>query len=521
MKVKEFRLGFLLALALIYSSQAQTEEQHVHFSDYKQIVQLDRIVPQSPDSLYVELPDSTEMNLIPDIRTVFERQNKMYSTPKSPGKNLLRILKKDELEISNEAMYWAKLVRDPSYYFDEQTTFRDTIIVDPIFLPIVYKGKPFSDQELTFYSMDFMKPQFKETEVYQPTAVFEDYLEKKKSGELAVRYVEEKYPFYIHYTEKQMPNELVKTDVIKKDTYENLQLKVENEADFSDVTPVKFIPERRYWTSGFESAVQFSQNYISDNWYKGGSSNLNLYTKNVLSYNYSKDKVQITNQIEYRTSIYTAPKDTIHAYKVGDDVLRLSNNIGYKAFNKWSYTFDTEIKTQIFQNYKENTEQKQAALLAPVTATFGLGMKYNLTKQFKNKHKKLVMAVNLAPLSLTYMYSRLKNADEIDLGRHGFTLDEETNTYKNSFTQLGSSINSSLTFNFNRNVTWQSRLTYFTSYNNVKMEFENTLTMAISRFFSTRIYLNVRYDDTATVKDPDFNYFQVNELMSFGFNYKW
>jgi hypothetical protein len=146
---------------------------------------------------------------------------------------------------------------------------------------------------------------------------------------------------------------MIKTNVIKKNTLEDLQLKVESDADFSDVTPTKFIPERRYWTSGFESAFQFSQNYISPNWHKGGTSNLNLFTKNALTYNYAKDKVQITNQIEYKTSIYTAPKDTIHDYKISDDVLRIHNNVGYKAFNKWSYTFDTEIKTQLFQNYKK------------------------------------------------------------------------------------------------------------------------------------------------------------------------
>ncbi|MDD4515145.1 DUF3078 domain-containing protein [Massilibacteroides sp.] len=518
MKVKKLCWGLLFVLVLISSLHAK--EQNINTLNSVLIVNsYDKT--NNIDSLDYLTVDSVELNKITDIRSIFEKQNATYSTPKALGENLLRFLKKDELQISNEAMYWARLIRDASYYVDEHQTFKDTIIVDPIFLPIVFKGHPFTKKELTFYSMDFTNPKFKRPDLYTPAPIFKDYIDKKKSEEIALRFVEEKHPSYIHYTERDMPSELVKASVIKRDTYENIQLKVENDADFSDVTPVKFIPERRYWTSGFESAVQFSQNYISKNWHKGGSSNLNLYTKNVLSYNYTKDKVNITNQVEYRTSIYTAPKDTIHAYKVGDDVLRLSNNIGYKAFNKWSYTFDTEIKTQVFQNYKENTEQKQAALLAPVTATFGIGMKYDLTKQFKQKHKKLVMAVNLAPLSLTYMYSTLKDPEEIDLGRHGFELDTTTNLYKNSFTRLGSSINSSLTFNFNRNVTWQSRLNYFTSYDNVKMEFENTLTMAISRFFSTRIYLNVRYDDTATTKDTDFSYFQVNELLSFGFNYKW
>ncbi|MDD2436114.1 MAG: DUF3078 domain-containing protein [Massilibacteroides sp.] len=519
MKAKKLYFGFVFFLTLISSLQAKEQNNKILGNS---LMLKSNSLTQPQDSTIIFTVDSLELNRIAGIRSVFEKQNSTYSTPQTPSENLLRFLKKDELTLSNEALYWARLIRDASYYFDKQVTFRDTMIVDPIYLPIIFKGHPFTDKTLTFYSMDFTKPKLKKTELIAFEPIFKDYLKRQKSSELAVRYVEEHHPSYIRYSMRDMPKELIKTNVIKKNSLEDLQLKVENDVDFSDVTPTKFIPERRYWTSGFESAIQFSQNYISPNWHKGGSSNLNLFTKNVLSYNYAKDKVKVDNQIEYKTSIYTAPKDTIHSYKISDDVLRLHNNVGYQAFNKWSYTFDTEIKTQLFQNYKENTEQKQAAILAPVTVTFGVGMKYDLTRSYKeDKHKKLVMAVNLAPLSLKYMYSVLKDPKEIDLGRHGFVLDEETGMYDNSFAEFGSSVDAQLTFNFNRNVTWQSRLNYFTSYKNIKMEYENTLTMAINRFFSTRIYLNLRYDDSVQ-KNEDFDsYFQINELLSFGFNYKW
>ena len=519
MKVKKVSFGLAFVLALISSLQAK--EQNINTLNNILVIHSTNLPQQTDSTLILEI-DSLDLNRISDIRTVFEKQNKTYSTPKAPGKELLRFLKKDELEISNEAMYWARLIRDASYYFDDYVTYHDTIIVDPIYLPLIFKGEPFTEEELTFFSMDFTKPKFTKPNLYEPKPIFEEYQRRKKSGEIATRYIEHTYPYYIHYSQNDIPTELIQATTIKKNIYENLQLKVENEADFSDVTPTKFIPERRYWTSGFESAIQFSQNYVSPNWHKGGSSNLNLFSKNMLTYNYAKDKIQINNQIEYRASIYTAPKDTMHSYKVGDDVLRFYNNIGYKAFNKWSYTFNTEIKTQLFQNYKENTKQKQASILAPVTATFGIGMVYDLKKQFtSNKHKKLQMSANLAPLSLKYMYSILKDPTEIDLGRHGFKINESTGMYDNSFAEFGSDITVKLNFSFNRNVTWDSRLNYFTSYKNVKMEYENTLTMAISRFFSTRIYLNVRFDDSVK-KNEDFDsYFQINELLSFGFNYKW
>lgn len=518
-KVKKLSLGLVFVLALISSLKA--EVQTINIINSSLVINRSTFDQDTTDTRAFAI-DSVELSKVVDLRTVFERQNKTYTTPKSPDKALLRFLKKDELEISNEAMYWAKMIRDASYYFDNNVTFRDTMIVDPMYLPIVFRADPFTDEELTFYSMDFMKSKFVKPELYQTDTIFDDYLKRKKSSDMAIAYVEEKHPSYIRYTERQMPQELVKTKYIKKDTYENIQLKVESEADFSDVTPVKFIPERRYWTSGFESAIQLSQNYISDNWHKGGNSNFSIFTKNALIYNYTKDMIKVVNEIEQATSIYTASEDTHHSYKVSNDILRLHNNVGYKAFSKWSYTFDTEFKTQLFKNFKENSEEMQAAFMAPFSVTFGVGMMYDLGKTFaSNKHKKLALSVNLAPLSYTYMYTRLKDPDKADMGRHGFKVNEKTGMYDNSFSNLGSNIKASMTFNFSRNVTWQSRLDYLTSYENVKMEFENTLTLAISRFFTTRIYLYLRYDDAAKERDKDWNYFQLNQLLSFGFNYRW
>jgi hypothetical protein len=228
--------------------------------------------------------------------------------------------------------------------------------------------------------------------------------------------------------------------------------------------------------------------------------------------------VQFTNELELKASIYNAPNDTLHNYKIGDDLFRIHSNFGYRAFNKWYYTVDGEIKTQLFNNYQENTPLKQAAFFSPFSVNLGIGMKYELTKAFKTRNKKLQLSLNLAPVSYTYLYSI---DDKIDLGRHGFRKKEDSDEYNNALTRIGSNIRADMTMAFNRNVSWQSRFYYFTTYELTQFEFENTLTLAISRYFSTRIYAHLRFDDSVT-KNPDFDsFFQLNELISFGFNYKW
>ena len=512
---------------VIYTLLGLTASLYQAFAQSNQLIQ-PQIIPQTiqtttpPDSTEEDLEfDEGDLKSIVTLRQQFERQNSGYSTQKTPSENLLRFLKKDELELSDEVLYWARWVRDASTLFDARMSFRDTVIVNPLFMPFVFKGDYLpKEEDLVFYDTKALQVRTPYDNLYPTDSLFKDELRLQAIEESAHRYVETNLPTYIRYSQQDLPTELVKSHIIKKDIHEDTPIKVENEANFEEVdAPQKFIPERRYWTSHFESSVQFAQNYISSNWHKGGTSTLNLTNRQYFVYNYAKDKVQLTNELEWKTNAYTAPKDTLRNYKIGDDVLRLHSNFGYKAYNKWFYSFDFTFQTQLFSNFAENTNNKIAALLAPFSINIGLGMKYDLAKSFmSNKHKKLSLALNVAPISYTYMYSI---RDDINFGKHGFELDDATGEYKRSYSKFGSTINATLNFQFNRNVSWYSRFYYFTSYERILGEFENRLNLAISRFFSTTISLNLRYDDAAQKSDDLKSYLQINELLSFGFNYKW
>lgn len=512
MNIKKYTTALFIAFS--FCNLVNAQDTNVIVSDpMKRTKQVDQA-----DTLHFTV-DESELDGISDIRTQFEKQNKSYSPPSYPSENLLRFLKKDEIEISPEALYWATWVRDASTIFDNSMTFKDTIIVNPLFMPPLFKGG-LLPMDLKFYDKNFAQSLRPEYPWFTPDTLFKEEKDRKQMEDMAYNFIRNNYPDYFQYSLNDLPNDIVKTHVIQKNSYEPELIKIQNEADFSDVTgPAKFIPERRYWVSHFESAIQLAQNYISPNWHKGGISALNLTNREYFVYNYNKDKIQFTNELEIKTNVFTAPKDTLHDYKVGDDVFRLHSNFGYKAFNKWFYTFDATFQTQLFNNYQENTTTKQAAFLAPLSINLGLGMKYDLNKTFAKRHKNVTASVNVAPISYTFMYSVLKN--NIDLSRHGFKKNEETGEFENKLSQFGSTINATMTFQFSRNISWYSRLYYFTSYDRILGEFENRLNLAISRYFSTIISINLRYDDAVT-KNEDFDsYLQINELLSFGFNYKW
>ena len=64
-----------------------------------------------PDTFPLLDLEETELDKIPDLRAQFEKLNSSYSSPAAPSENLLRFLKKDEIELSPEAQYWVNWVK--------------------------------------------------------------------------------------------------------------------------------------------------------------------------------------------------------------------------------------------------------------------------------------------------------------------------------------------------------------------------------------------------------------------------
>ncbi|MDR2233730.1 MAG: DUF3078 domain-containing protein [Tannerella sp.] len=402
----------------------------------------------------------------------------------------------------------------------DSSCYQDTNMFNPMFLMPVFKP-------IQTFTPDIYRPQrwtvgtdnsASQLSMYKPITVFQKEKIKKQISDAAYLHILFKLPYLFKYTIDNLPSEKMyliekneKAQVTVGEVYVHLD---ENEA------PKKFIPDRKYWISGFESAIKFSENSTSGNWYSGPikTTILNIFTRNIVKYNYAKDRIKWDNDLELRLNFYNSPNDTLRRYKVSDDFFRLHSNYGLKAFNKWYYTIDSEFKTQLFSNYQENTNFLQAGLLSPFTFNIGVGVKYDLTHKYNRPDRSLAISLNLAPLSYTYMSSR---KDDIDWGRHGFPKDDATGDYKHYLSRFGSTADFNMNWKITWDVVWKSRLKYFTTYDRVVAECENSLDFAISRFFSTLLYLNLRYDDGVTKVNESDSFLQWNQLISFGFSYKW
>jgi hypothetical protein len=338
-----------------------------------------------------------------------------------------------------------------------------------------------------------------------------DKLRRKSFYDLLYNHIE-----LVKYTKHSLPQDLGKMAELKPDP--NLPiLKTGYVPEPENVgMPEIFRPKSIYWRRSGSSLIQFSQTHLSDNWYKGGTGNLNLLSVQNFTSNYKKDNVQFNSFIEWKLSFYTDPNDTLRNFRIGDDLIRYYGDFGLRAFNdKWFYSTNVEMKTQLFNNHKENTRDITTSFLSPVMLNIGLlGIKYQLEKSFpKNKYRKLNISTDVSLLSIQYTY--VMNED-IDPARFGA---EDGKRY---VMDLGSTINARLTVNFNREISFSSRFKLFSNYEKTIIESENELNISLSRYFSTRLYFYPRFDDSpGIVKDDGLGYFQINELLSFGFNFKW
>lgn len=322
--------------------------------------------------------------------------------------------------------------------------------------------------------------------------------------------------FYVEYPQLVLSNEsrIDSLEVIRFDEMHyssnnsNIISLIQNNAGIGQVEESDILVIKpNFWTYGGNGYLQFSQNYISDNWYKGGESTKSLLSGFTWQIKYDdKQKLQYEGKLEWKLGFITAPSDTVHSYKTNNDLLRLSSKLGYKAIQNWYYTLSAEFQTQLMSNYATNSDNLVSAFFSPATLNVGVGMDYKLIKDGA-----LNLSVLLNPLNYT-MYSIVN--DEIDPTK--FNIKEGHKVEH----ELGSRINSTLTWKMFPFLLWESKFSYTTNYEKVFSEWENTFTFVINKYLSTKLFVHTRYDDSVTPKEGE-GYLQLQELFSFGVNYTW
>lgn len=267
--------------------------------------------------------------------------------------------------------------------------------------------------------------------------------------------------------------------------------------------------KRTNWLHTFDAGLQFSQAYLSPNWYQGGTNNLTLLVNflwNVKLNEVYHPNLLLESNLSYKLGLYSTPQDSYHKYSISEDLFQYNFKFGVKALKKWFYSFTLQYKTQFLNNYAENSLTRSASFMSPGEFNVGLGMTYAASL----RKGALKFNVSIAPVSYN-----LKTCidDQVDPTQFSIPLGSH------SVSQVGSNAEVTLTWNMASNISWKSRLFMFTDYGDFQSDWENTLNFSINRFLSTQIYLHLRYDTDADAHRQHWRHWMLKEILSFGFRY--
>ena len=260
-----------------------------------------------------------------------------------------------------------------------------------------------------------------------------------------------------------------------------------------------------FWTFKTNFSFQFTQNYVSDNWYKGGESHNSMLAAAIIDANFdNKQKLTFDNRLEMKLGFQTSHDDLKHKFKTNSDLLRLTNKLGINAIKDWYYTLMLQSWTQFCKGYKPNDPKVYSDFMAPFVSLLSVGMDYKK----HSKNNKFNITATVSPLALKFQY--VERPELVKSFGH-----DDGHKVK---WEYGSNITINYKWDFLKNISWAGRFYFFSDYSKSQIEWENTFNFTINRYLSTRLFLYPRFDD-AIARKGDHSYFQFNELLSLGLNF--
>jgi hypothetical protein len=316
-------------------------------------------------------------------------------------------------------------------------------------------------------------------------------------------------PRQVHYNESMLP-EPPKQYRAVVDPRKNILVVEEVNVNKSQSNAIDSSVDikRKNWIHSFNGSLQFSQAYVSPNWYQGGNNNLNMIAN--LVYNVKLNQtfhpnLMFETNVQYKLGMNNAPDDSLRNYSISEDLLQVISKFGVKAFKRWYYSVNLSFKTQLLHNYKKNTTTLSAAILSPGELNLGVGMTYNLSKS------KCTFDASLSPLSYN-----IKTCINPHMDVTSFGIDAG----RKSVSEMGSSAELKFTWQMAYNISYTSRMFIFTDYSYTQGDWENTINFSINKYLSTMLYVHIRYDSsTQSLADTNWHHWQAKEILSLGFSY--
>lgn len=299
-----------------------------------------------------------------------------------------------------------------------------------------------------------------------------------------------------------------KSKLIEERDLKDIQFAVEDEINLSAKRKLVIQKlKQNPWTRRGSAMLQFSENVVSKKWYQGGNNNIAVLGIMSGALNYDDRKsVQWENNGEWRVGFNSIESDVPgRVMQTNDDVFRINSKLGIKAGGNFFYSSYMEFSTQFFNSYKgANSLDRKTAFLTPVRLNVGIGMDFKFSK---------TLSLMVSPIAYKYVYMKL--SDHVDPNQFGIEKG------KNHMKSIGSSFRAVSSVTILKDISIDSRLSFYTDYKKVEIDLEMVANYSINRFMSIRFLLNPRYDNTVIETSGSKAAIQYKQFMSIGFAHKF
>jgi hypothetical protein len=273
----------------------------------------------------------------------------------------------------------------------------------------------------------------------------------------------------------------------------------------------------KVWTKGGVFQLNFSQVQLL-NWAAGGYSSMSGLAQVNAFANKRKGRWAWDNSI---IMAYGALNEQGHKTRKTDDRFELNSRLGYELDgSKWYASALFQLRSQFLYGYDKDVDTlKISNFMSPGYVLFGLGFDYKPSKNF---------SVYLSPLmsKTTFVTDQTLYYNNPDLTLYGVKAGQ------NTVFQLGAYANIFYTTPLAENITFLTRLDFFSNYldnpQNIDINWETLWTFKVNNWFAATINTLLIYDDEIDIaqKQDDGTFktgpaTQFKETLSLGFTMKF
>ena len=261
---------------------------------------------------------------------------------------------------------------------------------------------------------------------------------------------------------------------------------------------------KTHWRREATVMLQITQNYVTPNWYQGGSSSFAGLSIIKGQIGYYSDRFTWENTGEWRAGCSTISADSLHKINTTDDQLRLYSKANLRLVPKLFGSVSAEIETRLLPTYKSNSMDLKSGPFSPFRFNAALGLDYKPVQG---------LSISFSPLS--YKVIHVMDSARVRVQDYGLEAGQRTQH------NVGSSLRLEYNWKPVREFALETRFYCYTNYHYVELDLEVNCDFIINRWLTARLMLHPRYDSSVIMEGDTKAKIQFRELLSIGFAHKF